>query len=83
MLHWQVVQRHLDIKQEILRLAINMQATFRFIRCIDDLHDKIQSLEDEILPSLLQAIETSAFIQDYLGHGFLGIRELATDSLKG
>ena len=55
---------------KLLSLFESVNQTFSFAKNLQELHDKVQTLENVITQILKQTTECGFFVQDYLQRGF-------------
>ena len=73
---------------KLLSLFESVKQTFSFAKNLQELRDKVQTLEDIITQILKQTTECGFFVQDYLQRGFYSTLEwfselkLAVDALS-
>ena len=73
---------------KLLSLFESVKQTFSFAKNLQELRDKVQTLEDVIIQILRQTTECCFFVQDYLQRGFYSTFEffselkLAADALS-
>ena len=64
---------------KLLSLFESVKQTFSFAKNLQELRDKVQTLEDIITQILKQTTECCFFVQDYVARGFYSTFELLSN----